>query len=225
MRFRDPVCGMEIRWEEAVDYQVLGPVVVYFCCPGCAARFREDPDRHVDVRAWMTGEPRGGPTDCSGAPLHLQPEEATVRKSSTLAASPRIGGLTLDEIETLLARRWRSLLGDDQGRLRARTLERALLTYALVNDPDRRRDIDRLLAAEVARLRARDVDSDRIESELAVLPRAFADVLLGVSAGPLETAEVYETIESKFAEIRPWISSDHTAPSASATHAGRARAS
>ena len=72
MRFRDPVCGMEVRWEEAVDYEVVGPIVVYFCCSGCASRFREDPERHVDVHTWLGDEAVGGDAaDCSGEPLDL----------------------------------------------------------------------------------------------------------------------------------------------------------
>ncbi len=212
MRFRDPVCGMEIRWEEAVDYEVVGPVVVYFCCAGCATRFRQDPTRHVDVQAWVEG---GGARDtrrCGGDPLALRPREPAARRSRTLAAEPRIGALTLDEVEALVTRHWRRLLGDAQGRLRARTLERALLTFALTDDADRRKDIDRLLAAEVVRLRVREMDTERIENELSVLPQAFAAVLLDATVGPAETAELYEAVEKKLAEIRPWVSARHAGP-------------
>lgn len=223
MRYRDPVCGMEIRWEEAVDYEVIPPVVVYFCCAGCAARFREDPERHVDVRAWVAGE--GDPADgtCGGEPLPLAPDEATARGSRTLATALRVGDLTLDELEALIVRHWDRLLGAEPDRLRTRTLERALLTYALAEDPDRRRDIDRLLAAEVARLRARTVDRDRIEEELALLPRAFAAVLLDVSVGPARTARLYEAVEAKLEKIRPWVFSYHGA--GTTDPAGFARAS
>lgn len=211
MRFRDPVCGMEIRWEEAVDYEVVGPVVVYFCCAGCASRFREDPERHVDVRTWLGDEAVGGrERGCEGEPLDLSAAGETARKCRMLSSTPGIGGLTLDEVEALVARRWRHLLGhEDEGRLRARTLERALLSYGLARDPGRRHDIDRLLAAEVARLRSSRFDGDRIEWELAALPRAFAEVLLDRSVGPVETAAIYQIIEAKLAELRPWVFSQH----------------
>lgn len=219
MRFRDPVCGMEIRWEEAVDYEVVGPVIVYFCCTGCATRFREDPAQHVDVHAWVEGGDRAVTGACGGEPLALQPQESSARRSRTLATAPRVGALTLDEGEALVARHWRRLLGDDQGQLRTRTLERALLTFAITGDAHRRKDIDRLLAAEVARLRTREVDTERIEAELALLPRAFAAVLMDVTVGPAETAELYEAIEMKLAEIRPWVSAPHAIPWRPARHA------
>lgn len=222
MRYRDPVCGMEIRWEEAVDYEVLGPVIVYFCCAGCAARFREDPSRHVDVRAWVSGGADVSEAHCSGEPLPLAPEEATARGSRTRATAPRIGGLTLDEVEALIVRHWRRLLGGGPGRLRTRTLERALLTFGLATDPDRRRDIDRLLAAEVARLRVRDLDSDRIAQELALLPRAFAAVLLDGSIGPVEAVRLYEAIGDKLELIRPWVFSRHGAASSAPGRQARA---
>lgn len=209
MRFRDPVCGMEIRWEEAVDYEVVGPVVVYFCCTGCATRFREDPTQHVDVHAWVAEGVRTKTDRCGGEPLALRPQESTARRSRTRATAPRVGALTLDELEALVMGHWRRLLGDDHGRLRARTIERALLTFALTDDGERRRDIDRLLAAEVARLRTREIDTERIAAELAVLPRAFAAVLLDVTVGPAETAELYVAVEKKLAEIRPWVSARH----------------
>lgn len=219
MRFRDPVCGMEIRWEEAVDYEVVGPVVVYFCCQGCATRFREDPGQHVDVHAWVEGGVKEDAHHCGGEPLGLRSRESTARRTRTLATEPRIGALTLDEIEALITRQWRRLLGDDHGRLRARTLERALLTFALTGDADRRKDIDRLLAAEVARLRTREMDTERIEAELALLPRAFAAVLLDATIGPAETAELYEAVEKKLTEIRPWVSARHEGPWKPARHA------
>lgn len=40
--FHDPVCGMTISWEEATDFEIVGPTVVYFCCAGCAERFRRE---------------------------------------------------------------------------------------------------------------------------------------------------------------------------------------
>lgn len=223
MRYRDPVCGMEIRWEEAVDYEVIGPVVAYFCCAGCASRFREDPDRHVDVRAWMAGEGLPTDSDCGGDPLPLAPEEATARRTRTLATAPRVGDLTLDEVEALVVRNWHRLLGGQPDRLRTRTLERALLTFALTNDQKRRLDLDRLLAAEVARLRVRAVDRDRIEQELAHLPGAFAVVLLNASVGPAETASLYDAVNAKLDRIRPWIFSYHETETTSSS--GLARAS
>ncbi len=204
MRYRDPVCGMEIRWEEAVDYEVLGPAVVYFCCAGCAARFREDPARHVDVGAWLNGEAGQGGADCGGEPLELGASEAA-RKNRSRVGGPRIGDLTLDELEAVVTRRWRRLIGDERGLLRTRTLARGLLTHALADEPARCRDIDRLLAAEVARLRSRDMDRARIAEELAVLPRAFAGVLLDASTGPTEMANLYQAVEDKLKEIRPWV--------------------
>ncbi len=200
-------------------------MVVYFYCAGCASRFREDPARHVDVHAWVAGGRPGRPHPCGGEPLALPPGEPTARGSRTLATEPRVGALTLDELEALITRHWRRLLGDEQGALRARTLGRALLTFALADDPSQRRDIDRLLAAEVARLRLRPVDRERLERELARLPQAFAAVLLEVSVGPAEAASIYTSIEKKLAEIRPWVFHGHERPGWKPVRHARARAS
>ncbi len=46
-RVRDPVCGMEIDPEEAVDSVEYAGRSYYFCSPDCAARFKADPESYA----------------------------------------------------------------------------------------------------------------------------------------------------------------------------------
>jgi YHS domain-containing protein len=43
----DPVCGMQIRPEEAAASEEYQGRTIYFCSPGCSAAFVEDPDRYT----------------------------------------------------------------------------------------------------------------------------------------------------------------------------------
>ena len=45
----DPVCGMDVEIERARARHVHDDRTYYFCCPGCAARFVEDPGAFVSV--------------------------------------------------------------------------------------------------------------------------------------------------------------------------------
>lgn len=51
----DPVCGMEIRPEEAVASELHEGKTFYFCDPACHETFIEDPHRW----AHRAGEPAG----------------------------------------------------------------------------------------------------------------------------------------------------------------------
>ncbi len=44
---RDPVCGMEVNPEEAVEYDEYKGKTYYFCSMTCAERFESDPERYV----------------------------------------------------------------------------------------------------------------------------------------------------------------------------------
>lgn len=43
----DPVCGMEIKPEEAADSIEYEGETYYFCSPGCRAAFEATPERYV----------------------------------------------------------------------------------------------------------------------------------------------------------------------------------
>lgn len=207
MRLRDPVCGMEIGWEEAVDYAVVGPVLVYFCCAGCARRFRDDPVGHVDVGAWLGEEaPVVDRHACDGEPREDGGPPERARKSISRAAVARIGRHTLDEVDALVVLRWQRLLGPSGGSaLRARVLERALLLRAVAGTEEELAYADRALAAEVVRLRSRDQDRNRIRRELDFLAFAFGAVLPDLEVGPAELAGIRQRIEGGLADIRTWV--------------------
>lgn len=206
MKQRDPVCGMEIGWEEAVDHVVVGPVVMYFCCPGCARKFRDDPVAHVDVRAWLGEEsPAVDPGACGGEPLGHD-ASGVARKSISHDAVPRIGRHTIDEVDALVVRRWRRLLGlNPTSALRARVLERALLLRAVAATEEELAYADRALAAEVVRLRSRDPDPYRLHRELEAMGTAFEAVLADLEVGPTELVRVHERIASGLEESRTWV--------------------
>src|SRR5581483_12066438 len=47
----DPVCGMTVAVEGAVETAVHGGRTYYFCNPHCRARFEADPARYVEAAA------------------------------------------------------------------------------------------------------------------------------------------------------------------------------
>ncbi len=207
MRLRDPVCGMEIGWEEAVDYEVVGPVLMYFCCTGCARRFRDDPVGHVDVGTWLGEEPPVVDRHaCDGEPREEVGPPERARKSISRAAVARMGRHTIDEVDALVVLRWQRLLGPSGGSaLRARVLERALLLRAVAGTEEELAYADRALAAEVVRLRSRDPDRNRIRRELDSLASAFGAVLPDLEVGPAELAGVRQRIARGLADIRTWV--------------------
>ena len=45
---KDPICGMEVKEEEAAaTYEYKGRTY-YFCAVGCKERFAQDPERYLD---------------------------------------------------------------------------------------------------------------------------------------------------------------------------------
>src|SRR5947209_14267975 len=44
---KDPVCGMEVNPDSAAQRETHGNQEYYFCCRGCAAKFRADPVRYL----------------------------------------------------------------------------------------------------------------------------------------------------------------------------------
>jgi hypothetical protein len=197
---------MEIGWEEAVDYTVVGPVLVYFCCTGCAHKFRDDPVGHVDVGAWLGEEPPVVDQHaCDGESREVGPPERA-RKSISRAAVPRIGRHTIDEVDALVVRRWQRLLGPDGGStLRARVVERALLLRAVARTEEDLAYADRAMAAEVVRLRSRDPDRNRIRRELDELANAFGAVLVELEVDPAELVRVQQRIATGLDESRTWV--------------------
>lgn len=208
MRFRDPVCGMEIRWEEAVGYAVVGPLVVYFCCPGCASRFRQDPSRHVNVERWLSEDPPPiEAAGCDGNPLDLAGGDVVAHRSLSTTSVPTIGRLSLDDFEALVVRRWRHHLGRGGGQtLQGRVLERALLVSAMADGgQDHGHEVDRMLAAEVVRLRSKELERDRIDEELRALPAALAEALRVAQLEPDRRQRLLNSLQRGVDEVRDWI--------------------
>jgi Cu+-exporting ATPase len=45
---KDPVCGMEVKEEEASIYSEYHGNKIYFCSEPCKERFEENPDRYLE---------------------------------------------------------------------------------------------------------------------------------------------------------------------------------
>lgn len=45
---RDPVCGMKIEPDDAVDVTIYKGKIYYFCAHSCSKKFNEQPDRFIN---------------------------------------------------------------------------------------------------------------------------------------------------------------------------------
>lgn len=43
----DPVCGMEVNPQEAIDFDEYNGAIYYFCSTMCAEKFESDPERYA----------------------------------------------------------------------------------------------------------------------------------------------------------------------------------
>lgn len=201
MKVRDPVCGMCIEWVEACAFQVVGDDVVYFCCHGCAAQFRQAPQEHL--------EREGGYTEVTGCPPRPRPDP--VSSHGVPAAVPRtllpsVGTLHIDEFEERVHRAW---AGEEVKGGACRVLSRALLCRVLGwwAEPH---EISVRIAAEISILRNRCDDLAAILDRLAALPDAVATACreAGLSSG--ETNRLRDAITGEVADARLWLASYHS---------------
>jgi P-type Cu+ transporter len=70
----DPVCGMMVDPASAKFSTEHDGHTYYFCCGGCLARFKADPERYLVRKGEPSGSPAGGP---HGPPLRRQDVEYT----------------------------------------------------------------------------------------------------------------------------------------------------
>ena len=54
---RDPVCGMEVQPDSAAATENHAGQTYYFCCKGCAAKFRADPAKYLAPKLVQIGQP------------------------------------------------------------------------------------------------------------------------------------------------------------------------
>lgn len=164
MTVRDPVCGMCFEWEEARAFQQVGDAVVYFCCPGCAARFDEDPERYLEP-----GADHDADVDCPPAPGRRSILSHGIPSTVPLDRLPRVGALRLDAFEDRVHEAW---VGPGRSGEECRVLSRALLCRVLGwADPHR---ISVAIAAEISRLRGHCDHVAAVLEHLAALPYAVA---------------------------------------------------
>lgn len=164
MTVRDPVCGMCLEWEEARAFQQVGDAVVYFCCPGCATRFDEDPERYLEP-----GANRRSDVECPATPRRHPVLSHGIPSTVPFDRLPQIGALRLDAFEDRVARAW---VGAGGIRTECRVLSRALLSRVLGwAEPHR---ISVRIAAEISMLRSECDDLAVILEQLTDLPHAVA---------------------------------------------------
>ena len=77
---RDPVCGMSVLAEKAKATVEHGGKTYYFCCGGCAAKFRAEPEKYLTAKAHVPSQGQmiqlGGvstPPKMSSAPVAASP--------------------------------------------------------------------------------------------------------------------------------------------------------
>lgn len=54
---RDPVCGMEVKPESASATETHAGQTYYFCCKGCAVKFRAEPAKYLAPKLVQIGQP------------------------------------------------------------------------------------------------------------------------------------------------------------------------
>ena len=54
---KDPVCGMDVKPEQAAGTSEYQGETYYFCCPDCKEQFDEDPESFVEQPATGIGRP------------------------------------------------------------------------------------------------------------------------------------------------------------------------
>lgn len=182
MIFLDPVCGMVIRWEEAWAHAVRGDCTYYLCCPGCAALFAEQAQRFP-----CTGEAQGG------VPSHT---------------IPRIGEVSLDDFEALVWMEWASRQRSAACPARARTLERCIITLTL-GDVARSQVVERLVAAELVRLRDPAYDPLRTMRALRRLPPALEAAAHRAGLSPGRARAARDRASTLLRRILSWSRSSH----------------
>lgn len=189
MRVRDPVCGMTFEAADAVARERHEGLIFYFCAPGCAHRFRADPDLYADTVAAPPAEAsvsvsaseRPCPACGSGTRVGSDPGDG-------------LGNLSAEEIETLVRNEWRRGLGR---RRYAGVHPRAAVRWSLL--AVLRPGEDRAPLAVAAALRAEAVRHRGggpfdAEVELDHLMQALATVLRLAGRGPERVADAHRLI-------------------------------
>lgn len=195
MTVRDPVCGMCLEWEEARAFRRVGNAVVYFCCPGCAARFEEDPERYL--------EPGADPdvdVDCPPAPGRRSILSHGIPSTVPPDRLPQVGALSLDAFEDRVHEAW---VGPGRSGEECRVLSRALLCRVLGWAEPRR--IRVRIAAEISRLRSHCDDVAAVLERLAALPYAVAAAARDAGLPANEIDRLQSAMAREVVEAGLWL--------------------
>lgn len=199
MRVLDPVCGMCIEWEEACAFEVVDDRVVYFCCRGCADRFREAPEEYLERRT-----PTRDQASCPPAPRSIPITSHGVPTTIAVEALPMVGTLHVDDFERELERAW---VGDDSARRACRVLARALLSRVI--GWAEAHHISVRIAAEISLLRHQCDDLDTVQDQLARLPEAMAMACREAGLPLHEAHRMRRSMAEQAADARSWLASWH----------------
>lgn len=202
MRVLDPVCGMCIDWEEARAFQVVDERVVYFCCRGCADRFRQAPEGHLEHRA-----PGQDQASCPPARPRTRITSHGVPTAVPVASLPTVGTLHVDDFAEVLQRAW---VGDDTDKRACRVLARALLSRVVGRAEAHR--IAVRIAAEVSLLRRKCDNLDAIQDLITRLPEAMAVACREADLPPRDTLRLRGAMVEQVADTRSWLASWHAVP-------------
>lgn len=202
MRVLDPVCGMCIEWEEACAFEVVDERVVYFCCRGCADRFRQAPEEHLERRVRTRDQ-----ASCPPAPRPIPITSHGVPTTVPVASLPTVGTLRVDDFAEVLQRAW---IGDGAAKRACRVLARALLSQVMGWAEAHR--ITVRIAAEISLLRHQCDDLDTIQDLLARLPEAMAVASREADLPRRDTRRLHSAMAEQVADTRSWLASWHADP-------------
>src|SRR5580698_295188 len=92
---RDPVCGMTVDAARAAAQVVYAGKPYYFCCPGCAGKFRAEPAKYLSAVAPAAAGSDGAPVQfsravTSGAAPALAVSHENVHASTRLDVKPAL---------------------------------------------------------------------------------------------------------------------------------------
>jgi P-type Cu+ transporter len=88
---RDPVCGMNVDAAKAAATVTHGDATYYFCCRGCAEKFKSEPDKYLSPRGHpLAGRAIPHPEKSSEGADYICPMDPEVRQSGP-GACPKCG--------------------------------------------------------------------------------------------------------------------------------------
>lgn len=150
-------------------------------------------------------------------------DERSVRlpaASGHRARFPQVGALTLDEFEAALWDAWPAGRAPGVCSSIARALERCILSL-IVGSRHRRHEVERLLAAELVRLRDPALDADATLGALRRLPQGIEAAARAAALPSARASSLCHLAEDLAVQIQAWSGGAHPAAADEESHRKR----